>query len=166
MGITMEFYAANPEAFVTLQKQLASPYLREEEEQRLDDQMRGYPHADFSLHLRWPDDIDALCLALVAEGLQVPSSTDDLLEEELWFDGTSAFVGQLSHTFPLALAQASDESIKHIAERWVSSFLPEKSDLAYQASAYQNCVGALFNLRGIARTALESREPLLLFLLW
>lgn len=166
MGITIEFYAANPEAFVTLQKQLASPYLREEEEQRLDDQMRGYPHADFSLHLRWPDDIDALCLAMGAEGLQGPSSADDLLEEELWFDGVSAFVGRLSQTFPLALAQASDESIKHITERWVSSFLPEKSDLAYRVSAYQNCVRALFDLRGIAQTALESREPLLLFLLW
>lgn len=157
---------ANPEAFVTLQKQLASSYLREEEEQRLNDQMRGYPHADFSLHLRWPDDIDALCLAMGAEGLQGPSSVDDLLGEELWSDGVSAFVGRLSQTFPLALAQASEEDIKRVTERWVSSFLPEKSDLAYRASAYQNGVRALVDLRGIAQTALESREPLLLFLLW
>ena len=35
MSITIEFYAANPEAFVTLQKQLASPFLSEEEEQHL-----------------------------------------------------------------------------------------------------------------------------------
>jgi hypothetical protein len=166
MGIMIEFYVANPEAFVSLQKRLASPVLSEEEEQCLDDQMNGYPQADFSLHLRWPDDIDALCLALVAEGLRVPSSTDHLLEKELWFDGTSAFVGQLSQTFPLALAQASDESLKRIAERWVSSFLPEKSDLTYQASANQNCVEALFNLREISRTAFESSEPLLLFVLW
>lgn len=81
---------------------------------------------------------------MIAEGLQVPLSADDLLEEELWFDGMSTSVHRLSQALPLALAQASDECIKRLAKRWVSSFQPEKSDVAYEASAYQNVVKALF----------------------
>jgi len=90
MGITMEMYAADQEEFVSIQQRLASELTSEEEIQHLFNQLTDYPQANFSLHLHWPEDIDALCQALIAEGLAVPPCATDLLVEQLWFDGISA----------------------------------------------------------------------------
>lgn len=75
MGITMEMYAADQEEFVLIQQRLTSELTSEEEVQHLFNQLEAYPQANFSLHLHWPGDIDALCQALIAEGLSVPSGT-------------------------------------------------------------------------------------------
>jgi hypothetical protein len=78
MGITMEMYAADPEEFVSLQKRLASELTSEEEGNLIFNQFRDYPQADFPLHLHWPEDIDALCQAMIAEGVAAPPSHSDL----------------------------------------------------------------------------------------
>ncbi len=123
--------------------------------------------ADFSLHLRWPEDIDALCRAMIAEGLSVPGSCDDLLAEELWFDGYSAWVDRISQTLPLAIAHASAISVKRIAERWVKSYIPDPSaDPVYYASAYNGAVRALSDLCMVSQDVLERGRALLLFRLW
>jgi hypothetical protein len=167
MGITMEMYAADPEEFVSLQKRLASELTSEEEGDLIFKQLRDYPQADFSLHLHWPEDIDALCQAMIAEGVAVPPSRSDLLVEELWFDGMSACVNRLSQEFPLALAQTTEETLKHIAEHWVRSYIPDPSiHTVYYTTAYDAAVKALSDLRQASRDAFAQRKPLLLYLQW
>jgi hypothetical protein len=122
MGITIEIYVADPEEFVSLQKRIASELTSEEEAQLIFNQLRDYPQADFSLHLHWPEDIDALCQAMFAQGLAVPASHTKLLVEELWFDGTSACITRLSQELPLALAQTTEETLKQIAELRIGEY--------------------------------------------
>ena len=167
MGITMEMYVADEEEFVSLQKQLASELTSEEEVQHIFNQLRDYPQANFSLHLHWPEDIDALCQALTAEGVSVPSCTADLLAEELWFDGMSACVYRLSQELPLALAQSTEGIIKGIAERWVkSSLLDPSADATYDMTASDAAIKALSDLRQISQDALAQSKPLLFYLQW
>src|SRR6266568_200157 len=161
MGITMEMYVANQEEFVSLQRQLTAELRGEEEEEHLFSQLDKYPQANFSLHLRWPEDSDALCQALIAEGLAVPSCAPNLLVEELWFDGVSASVHRLSQELPLALAQSTEETIKALAERWVNgSILDPDRDPEYYTTAYDAAVKALFDLRQISQEALARSQPL------
>ncbi|HLZ62901.1 MAG TPA: hypothetical protein VKR06_38625 [Ktedonosporobacter sp.] len=122
------------------------------------------PSRASTLHLHWPEDIDALCRSMIAEGLQVPACTHGLLEEDLWSDGISAWIYRLSQALPLVLAQTSDEPIRRIARRWDSSF-PSENNEAYKDLLYQNGVQALFDLREVAQYALERNVPLLLLLL-
>ena len=167
MGITIEIYVADPEEFVSLQKRIASELTSEEEAQLIFNQLRDYPQADFSLHLHWPEDIDALCQAMLAQGLAVPASHTKLLVEELWFDGTSACITRLSQALPLALAQTTEETLKQIAEQWVRSYIPDPSThTAYYTIAYDAAVKALAALRQASREALAQSKPLLLYLQW
>src|SRR5258707_7799470 len=167
MGITMQMYAADQEEFVSIQQRLVSELTSEEEIQHLFNQLTDYPQADFSLHLHWPEDIDALCQAMLAQGLSVPASHTKLLVEELWFDGTSACVTRLSQELPLALAQTTEETLKQIAEQWVRSYIPDPSThTAYYTIAYNAAVKALAALRQASREALAQSKPLLLYLQW
>jgi len=167
MGITMEMYVADQEEFVSIQQRLTAELMSEEEEERLFTQLDKYPQASFSLHLRWPEDIDALCQALITEGLAVPSCASNLLVEELWFDGISASVHRLSQELPLALAQSTEGTLKAIAERWVKGYIldPDR-DPAYYATAYDAAVKALFDVRQISQEALARSQPLLFYLQW
>ncbi len=167
MGITLEFYSAESEAFVSILEKWFSAETNQDEERQANELHARYPEADFSLHLRWPEDIDALCRAMIAEGLSVPGSCDDLLAEELWFDGYSAWVDRISQTLPLAIAHASAISVKRIAERWVKSYIPDPSaDPVYYASAYNGAVRALSDLCMVSQDVLERGRALLLFRLW
>lgn len=167
MGITMEMYAADQEEFVSIQQRLASELTSEEEIQHLFNQLADYPQAKFSLHLHWPEDIDALCQALIAEGLAVPSCATDLLVEQLWFDGISAWVHRLSQELPLALAQSTEGTIKSIAERWVKSYILDPSThTMYFTIAYDAAVKALSDVRQISQDALARSNPLLFYLQW
>jgi hypothetical protein len=137
MGITMEMYAADQEEFVSIQQRLASELTSEEEIQHLINQLRDYPQANFLLHLHWPEDIDALCQALITEGLSVPPCVTDLLVEQVWFDGISAWVHRLSQELPLTLAQSTEGTIKSIAERWIkSSILDPSAHTTHYTTAY------------------------------
>ena len=167
MGITMEMYAADQEEFVSIQQRLASELTSEEEIQHLFNQLTDYPQANFSLHLHWPEDIDALCQALIAEGLAVPPCATDLLVEQLWFDGISAWVHRLSQELPLALAQSTEGTIKSIAERWVKSYILDPSaNTTYYTTAYDAAVKALSDLHQISQDALARSKPLLFYLQW
>src|SRR5258708_1430307 len=167
MGITVEIYAADPEEFVSLQKRIASELTSEEEAQLIFNQLRDYPQADFSLHLHWPEDIDALCQAMIAAGLAVPPSHTKLLVEELWCDGASACVNRLSQELPLALAQTTEETLKQIAEQWVRSYILDPStQTAYYSFAYDAAVKALAVLCQASRAALAQKNPLFLYLQW
>ena len=167
MGITMEMYVADPEEFVSMQQRLTSELTNEEEVQQLFNQLEAYPRADFSLHLHWPEDIDALCQAMIAEGLSVPSCVTHLLVEELWSDGVSEFVHRISQDLPLVLAQSTEATIKNIAERWVKSYIPDPSrDPAYYTMAYDAAVKALSDLRQISQGALAGSKPLVFYLQW
>ena len=167
MGITMEMYAAEQEEFVSIQQRVTSELTSAEEVHHLFNQLEGYPQANFSLHLHWPEDIDALCQALIAEGFSVPSCATNLLVEELWFDGVSAFVHRVSQDLPLALAQSTEGIIKNIAERWVKSYILDPStDTAYYTTAYDAAVKALSDLRQISQDALARSKPLYFSLQW
>jgi|GEM_PF-2488370 len=167
MGITIEIYVANPEELVSLHKKIASELTSAEETERIFNQLEKYPQADFSLHLHWPDDIDALCQAMIAEGLAVPPSTTRLLVEELWFDGISACINKLSQELPLALAQTTEETLTHIAEQWVRNYIPDPATNAvHYTMAYTTAIKALSDLRQASRDALIRRKPLLLYLQW
>jgi hypothetical protein len=167
MGITMEMYAADAEEFVSLQKQLVAESTSEEEDQYIFNQLGDYPQADFSLHLHWPEDIDALCQALIAEGLSVPPCTTDLLVENLWFDGISTWVFRLSQELPLALSQSTKETIKGVAERWVTSYIhdPSANPTSY-TTAYDAAVKALSDLCLVSQDVLARSKPLLFYLQW
>ncbi len=165
MGLMMMFYATDPEVFVTLHKQLASAQISKDEVYRIYEQLDNYPHADFSLNFTIPHDTDALCQAMIAEGLTVPSASLDLFGEPLWCD-EAASVHLLPYTFPHALTQASEWSIKRIAERWTNSFLPAKSDATDVALVYQNVLKALSDLRIASSFALEHHQSLLLHFVW
>jgi hypothetical protein len=167
MGMTMEMYAADQEEFVSIQHRLTSELTSEEEVQHLFDRLEAYPQANFSLHLHWPEDIDALCQALIAEGLSVPSCATNLLVEELWFDGVWAFVHRISQDLPLALVQSTEATLQNIAERWVKSYLLDPgTDTAYYTTAHDAAVKALSDLRQISQEALTRNKPLLFYLQW
>jgi len=66
----------------------------------------------------------------------------------------------------LALTQASEASIKRIAERWMNGFLPESRKAADAALVSQNLLNALSDLCAVASFALEHRQSLLLCFVW
>ena len=164
MGLIMKFYAADPEMVVTLRKRMASVQTIEEAS-LIREQLDSYPNADFSLNFTIPDHTDALCQAMIVEGLAVSPSSLDLFGTPLW-DDEAASVHHLPHTFLLALTQASELSIQRIAERWVNSILPAKSKATDAAIASQNALKALSDLRAVSSFALEHRQSLLLCIVW
>lgn len=165
MGLIMMFYAADPEVFVTLRKRLASAQISEDEIHLIYKHLDSYQHADFSLNFTIPEHTDALCQAMIAEGLAVPPSSLDLFGKPLWYDD-AASIHQLPHAFPLALTQVNESCIKRIAEQWVTSFLPAKGDTTDAAIAHQNVLKALSDLRIASSFALEHHQSLLLCFAW
>lgn len=164
MGLLITFYAADPEAFIILCKQMASAQTIEEAAFSRE-QLASYPHADFSLNFTIPDHTDALCQAMIAEGLAVPPSSLDLFGTPLWYD-EAASVHQLPSSFVLALTQTSESSIKRIAERWVNSFLPAQGEAIDAAIITQNILNALSDLCAVSSFALEHQQSLLLCFIW
>jgi hypothetical protein len=164
MSLLITFYAADPEVFVAQHKHMASAQT-EEEASGIWEQLVSYPHADFSLNFTIPDDTDALCQAMIAEGLPVPPASLDLFGTPLW-DEVAASVHQLPSIFVLALAQASEMSIKRIAQRWMNGILAESRKATEAALVSQNLLKALSDLRTVASFALEHHQSLLLRFVW
>jgi hypothetical protein len=138
----------------------------EEEASGIWEQLASYPHADFSLNFTIPDDTDALCQAMIAEGLPVPPASLDLFGTPLWDDEAASVVLQLPSIFVLALAQASEMSIKRIAQRWMNGILAESRKATEAALVSQNLLKALSDLRTVASFALEHHQSLLLRFAW
>lgn len=168
MSATLAFYSAEPETFVSLQETLSSSDLDEREEQRAEAQLADYPVADVSLYLHflWPDDIDALCQAMIAEGFQTPSSTQDLLEQPLWSDGCSAWVDRVSPRLAQAIAHVDDVAIRRIARRWASSFPHPQADPEFYTHTSNAAVQALSALRAVSQDALTRGREVLLLRIW
>lgn len=166
MAIKMEIYAADQVEFIALQKQMESKLTSAQEDERIFEQLSAYPQADFSLQLRWPDDIDSLCQAMISEGLIVPPSTNGLLIKELWSDGASAHVYLLSQRLPLAFSQSTEGTIKGIATRWVKSYISDPDpNTIYYTTTYSAALKALSDLRSVSQHSIAHRKPLLFYFL-
>lgn len=181
MGVTIELYSAQPNELVRLlQADLdADP---------TDTQaLEALPKADLSLHLRIPYDLDALCRAMRAEGLEVPESFRECLIEQVWCDDPnrpSASVTVLSDEFKRAMGHADDTTLESVAVRWVDALREEppartsqtRSDFTLSPSAPQEmdaqtlqrirwtALQALVELRTVSRDALDNGRALLLYL--
>ncbi len=164
MSLLLTFYAADPETFINLHKRMAFAQTPEEAS-FVQEQLASYPQADFSLNFTIPDHTDALCQAMITEGLPVPSFSLELFGKPLWYD-EAASIHQLPDTFMQALTQVSESGLKHIAEQWVNSFLPAREKTTEEATVFQNVFTALSDLRIVAIFAFEQHLSLLLRLVW
>ena len=85
MGMTVEFYSADPKVLVALfVADLASA---EENGEAFFEQVKAYLMADFSLHLQIPENLDSLCQSLNKHNPLIPSGFRELLVEQIWDDG-------------------------------------------------------------------------------
>lgn len=84
MGMTVEFYSADPQTFVAL---FAADLASEGEDvDAFFEQLKAYPVADFSLHLQ-TEDLDSLCQSLRKQDSGLPSVFREVLVEQIWEDG-------------------------------------------------------------------------------
>lgn len=151
MGNTIEFYSAEPDAFVEAY---------EDDFMVMTDRFLS---ADFSFHLLWPDDMDRLCRTFGAIGLPLPDTVDELLEEVLTTDEVSEWVWRVSESLPRAAAQMDDRAITRLATSWVAAYAPDPhTDLETYQSMFRPAHQALTSLREISRDALEHRRSLVL----
>jgi hypothetical protein len=181
VGITIEVYSAQPTELVRLLQ--ADP-----DGDLIDMQaLEALPKANLSLHLRIPQDLDALCNAMKSEGLEAPNTFRECLSEQVWCDDPdrpSASVTLLSDEFKRAMAQVSDTTLEGIAVRWVDALLEEEpvptrqtpSDFALDPSAPQEmdaetlesirrtALQALVELRVVSHDAFDNGRALLLYL--
>ena len=184
MGITIEFYSAQPHELVRLPQ---ADLDVDATGARALEALEALPKADLSLHLWLPDDLDALCRAMKAEGLEAPDTFRECLIEQVWCDDPdhpSASVTLLADEFTRAMAHANDTTLERIAVRWVDAFQEEPpartmqtgSNFALNPSAPQEMDAetlqsirwtarqALMELRTVSRDALENGHALLLYL--
>jgi hypothetical protein len=164
MSLLLTFYAADLETFINLHKRMTLAQTPEEAS-FVQEQLASYPQADFSLNFTIPDHTDALCQAMISQGLPVPSSSLELFGKPLWYD-EAASIHQLPDTFIQALTQVSELGLKHIAEQWVNSFLPVREKTNDEVIIFQNVITALSDLRAVAIFVLEHHLSLLLRLVW
>jgi hypothetical protein len=181
VGITVEFYSAQSNELVRLLQ-------AEIDADPADTQaLEALPKADLSLHLRIPDDLDALCRAMRAEGLEAPDTFREYLIEQVWCDDPdrlSASVTLLSDEFKRAMGHADDTTLERIAVRWVDAFREEPpartrhppADFALHPSPPQEmdaetlqrirrtALQALVELHSVSRDALDNGRALLLYL--
>jgi hypothetical protein len=83
MSVTIEFYSADPNELV---RALESAPDCDVSEPLAFEALEALPSADFSLHLRIPLDLDALCGAMTAEGLDAPATFREYLVKQVWCD--------------------------------------------------------------------------------
>lgn len=184
MGITIVFYSAQPAELVRL---LQADLDADPTDTWALEALEALPKADLSLHLWIPHDLDALCRAMKAEGLEAPDTFRECLIEQVWCDDPdrpSASVTLLSDEFKRVMAHANDPLKSGIAVRWVDAFREEPpvqtrqtpSDFALDPSAPQEmdaetlesirrtALQALVELRVVSRDAFDNRRALLLYL--
>ncbi len=111
MGMTIEFFSAEPQAFQAL-------FVEQNgigDGDRFFEILETYPKADFSFHLHIPEDMDSLCQVLRLQDSRVPSTFHEQVAEQLWSDGISEWVLVLKHTFARAVAGMSMSTIGQAA---------------------------------------------------
>ena len=152
MGMTIEFYSANPQELIEI-------FSSEEDEELFFKTLETYPNADFSLHLLLPDDMDTLLRILQKRRPLLPSHFRDLLVQQLWSDDPdtpSESLTLLDGMFPRVLVSLSKEEIEGVAHDWVATF-PSPSD-----SAFTNVYQALLALKAAAQDAVAHKKSLIL----
>lgn len=162
MSLTIEFYAAEPQALVTLFAQLlaiASSEDRADEEDLLFERLDAYPKALFPSRLLLPDDLDRLCVLFTGYRPGLPSHFQTICTKELWNDGADTeSLTILSEQFVSAIASLQEQEIQRVAHNWAATF-PLQPPFE-QTPPYQ----AVVQLHTIARHALETHVPLLFYL--
>ena len=154
MGMTIEFYSAEPQAFQAL-------FVEQNgigDGDRFFEILETYPKADFSFHLHIPEDLDSLCQVLRGHTNRVPSTFHELVAEQLWSDGISKWVLVLKHTFAVALASMSTSTLEQAALDWAKTF-PYQEPLQH-TPAYTS----LLQLREVALDAITRNTSLLFYL--
>lgn len=157
MGMTVEFYAAEPQEIVALfAADLAS------EGENVDaflEQLKAYPAADFSLHLQM-EDLDSLCQSLRQQDPRLPSVFREVLVEQIWEDGppVTESLTVLADDFARIVAELNEHAMESAARSWAATFPYQKPP--WQTPAYH----ALWQLQGVARDAVAQRHPLILHL--
>ncbi|GHO80826.1 hypothetical protein KSD_85970 [Ktedonobacter sp. SOSP1-85] len=153
MGLSIEFYAAEPRKLVALFTDTT-----------LDDEqyfarLEGLPMADFSLHLQLPEDLDRLSITLQKHGFEAPSTFREFLQEELWYDGATESLTLLTDTFATLFARLSDDHLAQVATDWAAEFGYQQPII--HTPAYK----ALYELRDIASHVINHRLSIVTYLL-
>ena len=176
MGMTLEFYSAQPADLI--------PLLVASNDERDAAALAAIPRASFSLRLYLPDDMDALCKAMIESGLDAPASFHDLRVKDVWNPDASESLALVSDRLTTSLALASDPMLASVAERWRaivqeqppphtweerSMLFLDPSTLHVDAEALpgtrQALHDALTQLRAVASDAVAHGRPLLVYLL-
>ena len=154
MGMTIEFYAAEPEEFV----ELFATTDATGDFDRFFEQLETYPVADFSFHLWYPDDLDSMCQILSKQDCRIPHIFNDVLEKTVWSDGLIESVTLLDRRFVSLLAAMSESQIEVAALVWAATHpcdIPLQQTPAFQA---------LLSLHDIAKEAIAHNSSLLFYL--
>ena len=157
MGMTVEFYSADPQALVALfAADLAS------EGENVDaflEQLKAYPVADFSLHLQM-EDLDSLCQSLRKQNPRIPSVFREVLVEQIWEDGPviTESLTVLADYFARIVAELNEHEMENAARDWAAAF-PYREPL-WQTPGYHS----LWQLQGVARDVVAHRRSLILHL--
>ncbi len=157
MGMTVEFYSADPQALVAI---FAADVASEEEnEDSFFEQLKAYPVADFSLHLQM-EDLDRLCQSLSKQHSLIPPDFRGILIEQVWDDGPviTESLTLLSDHFTMMVAELSESAMENAARDWVAPFSLQEP--LQQTPAYQ----ALWQLQEVARDAVARKQSLILHL--
>lgn len=180
MGMTVEFYSADPNELVRLLD-------AEPSDMQALDAIEALPKANFSLHLLIPHDMDALCRVMAAEGLEAPTTFREYLVKQVWCDNLerpSASVTLLSERLTRLLEHASDVILERIAVQWADALREEPPAQAWQTpsafaldpstsrkagtetleSTPRSLLRALVELRAVSRDALANEHAVLLYL--
>jgi hypothetical protein len=158
MGMTIEFYSAEPQALVAL---FAAELAWEGENVDVFlEQLKAYPVADFSWHLRLPEDLDSLCQSLRKQNPRLPSVFRDVLVEQIWEDEPviTESLTVLADDFARIVAGLNEHAMENAARDWAATF-PYREPL-WQTPAYH----ALWQVQGVARDVVSQRRSLILHL--
>jgi hypothetical protein len=154
MGMTLEFYSAEPQEIQAL-------FIARSESgnfERFFEQIEIYPVADFSFHLYMPEDMDSLCQAFRTQNALVPPTFRELLVEQLWSDDISESLTLLDNNFAQIVASMSASTIEYVALDWASTF-PYQEPLQ-QTPAHKS----VLQLREVAVDAVTRNRSLLFYL--
>lgn len=157
MGMTIEFYSADPQALVAL---FAADLASEEEDMdAFFEQLKAYPVADFSLHLQ-REDLDTLCQCLRQHNPRISSVFREVLVEQIWEDGpvVTESLTILADHFAQMVAALHEQALEHAARDWAATFTYQEP--LRQTPAYY----ALWQLQSVSRDAVAQKRSLVLHL--
>ena len=157
MGMTVEFYSADPQTLTALfTSDMASDG---EHEDAFLSQLHTYPVADFPFQLQLPEDLDNVCRFLQKQDSRIPSIFRDALVEQIWDDGpvVTESLTIVADSFVQIVAELNEHEMEAVARDWAATFFYREPH--QQTPAYH----ALLKLQDVARDAVAHRRPLILY---